>query len=112
MKRTVTARILSSLPVVRDRTNPHTGVPRRYDAEVCRRAEAALARMRERGIPASPSVQARDYAPAYKRSLPERSDPRTRADAVLGPGTAARAEEALRLARVNPWESSQRGRSR
>jgi hypothetical protein len=78
VKRTLTARILSSLPVFRDRINPHTGVPHRYDAEVIRRAEAALARMRERGITPSPATEARDYAPAYKRNLPQRTNGRTR----------------------------------
>jgi hypothetical protein len=53
----------SSLPVYRDRVNPATGRPRRDDAEVYRRRDAALARMRERQIAPSPDVRAQDYAP-------------------------------------------------
>jgi hypothetical protein len=113
MKRTMADRIRSSLPLLRDRTNPVTGIAYRYDAEAMRRAQAALARLRERGITPSPDVQARDYAPAYKRNLPQRSDPGARADAVLGPGTAERARQALAAERHNPWAEPHRpGRSR
>jgi hypothetical protein len=55
--------VRSSLPVYRDRVNPATGRPRSDDAELYRRRDAALARMRERRIPASPPVRAQDYAP-------------------------------------------------
>jgi hypothetical protein len=53
----------SSLPVWRDRINPATGRPRRDDAEIFRRRDAALATMRERRIPVTPNVRAQDYAP-------------------------------------------------
>jgi hypothetical protein len=73
VKRTLADRIRSSLPLLRDRTNPVTGIAYRYDAEAMRRAEAALARLRERGIKPSARTGACDYAPAYKQpSLPER----------------------------------------
>ena len=39
MKRTLAGRIRSSLPFLRDRTNPVTGIAYRYDAEAMRRAE-------------------------------------------------------------------------
>jgi hypothetical protein len=55
--------VRSSLPVYRDRVNPATGRPRRDDAEVYRRRDAAIARMRERRIAPSPDVRAQDYAP-------------------------------------------------
>jgi hypothetical protein len=55
--------VRSSLPVYRDRINPATGRPRRDDAEIFRRRDAALATMRERRIPPSPNVRAQDYAP-------------------------------------------------
>jgi hypothetical protein len=66
-----TRQVRSSLPVLRDRINPATGRPRRDDVELYRRRDAAFARMRERGIVASPSVRAQDYAP-------QRSKARTR----------------------------------
>jgi hypothetical protein len=66
-----TRQVRSSLPVLRDRINPATGRPRRDDVELYRRRDAAFARMRERGIAASPSVRAQDYAP-------QRSKARTR----------------------------------
>jgi hypothetical protein len=103
-----TRRLRSSLPVYRDRINPATGRARRDDAEIGRRADAAAARLRERGFPPRRAIPARDYAPAYKRNLPERSDPRARADAVLGPGTAERARKALAAERHNPWADPQR----
>jgi hypothetical protein len=53
----------SSLPVYRSRINPATGRPRADDAEIFRRRDAALARMRQRGIPLTPAVRAQDYAP-------------------------------------------------
>jgi hypothetical protein len=62
----------SSLPVYRNRINRATGRPRRDDAEVYRRRDEAFARMRERRIPRTAAVQARDYAPAYKRGAPQR----------------------------------------
>ena len=55
--------VRSSLPLYRNRINPATGRPRRDDAEVYRRRDAALARMRERQIAPSPDVRAQDYAP-------------------------------------------------
>jgi hypothetical protein len=57
---------LSGLPVYRDRINPATGRPRRDDAEIYRRRDAAIGRMRERGIPASPPPRARDYARSWE----------------------------------------------
>lgn len=120
MKRTLADRLRSSLPLLRDRVNPVTGIAYRYDAEAMRRAEAALGRLRERGISPSPDVKACDYAPdrAAVRDVLARSREADRArvaahaDRVLGPGRAARAEEAARQARVDPWEPSQRARSR
>jgi hypothetical protein len=103
----------SSLPIYRDRINKGTGRPHRDDAELGRRMDAAAKRMRERAVPPQRSFQARDYAPAYKRNLPQRSDPRARADAVLGPGTAERARQALAAERHNPWADPHKpGRSR
>jgi hypothetical protein len=75
--------VRSSLPVYRDRINPATGRPRRDDAELYRRRDAALGRMRERGVPPSPPARVRDYAPwehgpdAY-RSIPARRKERSR----------------------------------
>ena len=91
----------SSLPVYRDRINPATGRPRRDDAEMYRHRDAAFSRMRERKAAPSPAVRAQEYAP------------RERADAVLGLGRSARAREALRQARVDPWEDRKpHGRTR
>jgi hypothetical protein len=42
-----------------------------------------------------------------KRTL----NPRGHADAIFGPGTSARAEEALRREQVNPW-AERTGRTR
>jgi hypothetical protein len=120
VKRTLADRIRSSLPFLRDRVNPVTGIAYRYDAEAMRRAEAALARLRERGIKPSPDVKARDYAPdqAAVRDVLARSQESGRArvaahaDRVLGPGTAERARQALAAERHNPWEQPQRGRAR
>lgn len=55
--------VRSALPVYRDRINPGTGRPRRDDAEIYRRRDAALATMRERRITPSRAVRAQDYAP-------------------------------------------------
>lgn len=68
----------SSLPVYRNRVNRATGRPRRDDAELYRRMDASAARMRERAVPPQRSFQARDYAPAYKRNLPDRTNGRSR----------------------------------
>ena len=73
-----TRRLRSSLPVYRDRINPATGRPRRDDTELYRRMDASAARMRERGVPNARTFQARDYAPAYKRNLPQRTNGRSR----------------------------------
>jgi hypothetical protein len=100
----------SRLPLVRDRVNPATGRKHRDDAELGRRLDRSLKIMRDRAVQPGPDVQARDYAPAYKRNLPERRDPGARADAVLGPGRAARAEEALRQARHDPWAEQPQSR--
>jgi hypothetical protein len=67
----------SRLPLIRSRVNPATGRKHRDDAELGRRLDGHLQRMRERAIPPGP-VQARDYAPAYKRSLPQRTNGRSR----------------------------------
>jgi len=86
----------SSLPVYRNRINPGTGRPRRDDAEIYGRRDMRLAHARQGGT-FDPS-RAWEHSPdAY------RSNVRARADAVLGPGTAARAQEALRQARHDPW---------
>ena len=73
-----TRRLRSSLPVYRDRINKGTGRPHRDDAELGRRMDAAAKRMRERAVPPQRSFQARDYAPAYKRNLPQRTNGRAR----------------------------------
>lgn len=91
--------VRSSLPIYRNRVNPATGRPRRDDREVYQRKDAAFARLRDRGITPSPAVRARQYAP------------REQADAIFGPGTSARAEEALRREQVNPW-AERTGRTR
>jgi hypothetical protein len=101
----------SRLPLIRERVNPATGRKHRDDAELGRRLDRSLKIMRDRAVQPGPDVQARDYAPAYKRNLPQRSDPRARADAVLGPGTAERARQALAAERHDPW-APQRGRAR
>jgi hypothetical protein len=70
----------SSLPVYRDRINPATGRPRRDDAEIYRRRDAAFVRLRERGLAGSRPVRAQDYAPRNRwergpdayRSVPAR----------------------------------------
>lgn len=100
----------SSLPVYRKRINPATGRPRADDREVYGRRDAAMKRMRERAVPATPAPQARDYAPAYKRGAP--LTVRERADRVLGPGRSARAADAWRRENVNPWAEQPRGRTR
>jgi hypothetical protein len=128
--------VRSSLPVYRDRINPATSRPRSDDAEIYRRRDLRLERARQggtfdparawersddacRSIPAASRQQAADRAEVRGVLARSREADRARvaahADAVLGPGRAARAEEALRQARHNPWEDrqpSQRGGSR
>lgn len=97
----------SSLPVYRDRINPATGRPRRDDAEVYRRRDVQLARMREDRASVRGTLARSQDA--------DRSRVREHADRVLGPGTADRAAEAHRQASVNPWaerEPRQGGRTR
>ena len=104
----------SRLPVVRGRINRSTGRQHRDDAELGRRLDRSLKIMRERAVPVTRAVQARDYAPAYKSGLiPQPPDLRARAsaDRVFGPGTAERARQALAAERHDPW-AQKPGRSR
>jgi hypothetical protein len=113
-----TRRLRSSLPVYRNRINRATGRPRRDDDEIYGRRDMRLAHARQGGT-FDPS-RAWERSPDAYRSAPRQrtddfpccSDPRARADAVLGPGTAERARQALAAERHDPWEQSQRRRSR
>jgi hypothetical protein len=93
----------------------------RADARIARSAAREYRRART-GIPASEAWEqspdafrhavAEDYRCVAPRS---RSNPWHRADAVLGRGTAARVQEAMRQANSNPWdvpEPRQPGRTR
>jgi hypothetical protein len=121
--------VRSKLPVYRDRVNPATGRPRRDDAEIYGRRDKRLAHARQGGTfdpsrawehspdayRAGPSVsrqQAADRAEVRDVLARSRASDRARvaarADAVLGPGRAARAEEALRQARHDPWAPQRR----
>jgi hypothetical protein len=101
----------SSLPVYKNRINPATGRPRADDAEIYGRRDKRLAHARQGGTfdpsrawERSPDAYHSAGRPAlnpYEGIFPY--SPGARADAVLGPGRAARAEEALRQAQVNPW---------
>lgn len=90
------SRIASRMPGYRSRINPGTGRPHRDDGWMGRKQDESLARLRD--------AHAQRWMPG------SRSSPRERADAVLGPGTAARAEEALRQARVDPWAQQPQSR--
>jgi hypothetical protein len=130
-----TRRLRSSLPVYRNRINRATGRPRADDAFVYGRRDADLARARGAGafdpsrawehspdayrsVPVPRPAQMRDDRAAARDPLaaygwtPRRLRAAERADAVLGPGTAERARQALAAERHDPWEQSQRGRSR
>jgi hypothetical protein len=97
----------SRLPGIRNRVSPATGRPHADDAEIGRRLDKALARMK---------ADREEVRAVLARSQEaDRTRVREHADRVLGPGRADRAAEALRQARVNPWEDrepAQRGRSR
>jgi hypothetical protein len=95
----------SRLPGIRNRISPATGRPHADDAEIGRRFDKALARMK---------TDREEVRAVLARSQEaDRARVREHADRVLGPGRADRAAEALRQSRVNPWEApAQRGRSR
>jgi hypothetical protein len=91
-----TRRLRSSLPVYRNRINRATGRPRRDDAFVYRRRDDAMARMREDRLEIRGALASSREA--------DRARVAARADAVLGPGTAERARQALAAERHDPWE--------
>lgn len=119
------SRITARTPLYRSRINRATGRPHRDDAATGRLTDQSLARLRDahaqrmmpgparspgRGHRAARQPEAWEHGPDAARSVPQRA-PREHADAVFGPGAAARAEEALRQANVNPW-AERPGRSR
>jgi hypothetical protein len=117
-----TRRLRSSLPFYRDRINTGTGRPRRDDMEIYGRRDEGFARMRQQGLFSARSPLRgddvwRDHQ-AVRDTLARSQDAgRARiaahADAVLGPGRAARAAEAMRQAQHDPWADPHRpGRSR
>jgi hypothetical protein len=92
------SQIASRLPVYRSRINRGTGRPHRDDAAHGRLTDQSLTRLRDAHA---------------QRFMPASSPARAAADKVLGPGRSARAEEAMRQARHDPWADPHRpGRTR
>jgi hypothetical protein len=103
------SRIGSRMPLYRARINPATGRPHRDDARIGRVTDRSLLRLRDahaqRLMPGTQAADRAEIRDSLSRSQDaDRARVAAHADKVLGPGRAARAEEALRQARVNPWE--------